>query len=364
MKEKLATSGRHFLVTIDDIDRLDDNEIRAIMQMVKTIGRLPNVLYILVYDREIVWRALDESSDRVGPKFAEKIVQQEVELPLPSRHALLSILDREIAFLAGSAPNSSRWHYIVQDGVHRWIKLPRDVVRLSNALKFSWAALKGEFDPQDLLAIEGIRLFDPETFEWIRGNRDFLFNEGRFYMGNDEARKSIVEPLQAQIRPENVERIMRLLAVLFPHQGKWFQGERSYQSESYAASQSRRGIASEAGYDSYFALRPSTDAIPKSVIDAVFDNLNDEPKLRQALSAYLGKINRRGKSMIGLLLLDLRYRFADHPKPKVSQGLLNAVLSIGEDVLNIPWSGELFVPEPSGTFRYLVRDFLEAWGGI
>lgn len=60
LRDLLSKSNRHFLVTIDDIDRLEDDEIKSIVQMVKTIGRLPNVIYLLVYDREIVWQALDE----------------------------------------------------------------------------------------------------------------------------------------------------------------------------------------------------------------------------------------------------------------------------------------------------------------
>jgi predicted KAP-like P-loop ATPase len=49
-----------FLVIIDEIDRLDRSEIRSTMQTVKTVGKLPNVVYLLAYDRKIVWAALDD----------------------------------------------------------------------------------------------------------------------------------------------------------------------------------------------------------------------------------------------------------------------------------------------------------------
>nr|WP_280988249.1 KAP family NTPase [Georhizobium profundi] len=362
LRDLLSKSDRRFFVTIDDIDRLEDDEIRSIMQMVKTIGRLPNVIYLLVYDREIVWRALEEGTDRVGPRFAEKIVQQEVELPLPGKNVLLTMLDEEIKFLTADGENSARWQYIVRDGVHRWMNYPRDVLRFSNALKFVWPALEGEFDSQDLVAIEGIRLFDSTAFDWVRLNRDFLFNEGRYFMGADEERRAKVEALKESLLPTTVDVIMALLTVLFPSQGKWFQGDRYMISENYAASQARRGLASEAGYDAYFALHPSADAVPKSTIDAVFDKLDDEKAITSALRAYVGKDNRRGRAMIGLFLQDLRIRFAVHPKPEPSQQLLNALLSIGDEVLGLPWQGEMFTLEPSGTLRFLVRDLLEAWG--
>jgi hypothetical protein len=57
---------------------------------------------------------------------------------------------------------------------------PRDVLRLANAVKFSWPTLEGEIDPVDLLAMEGLRLFDTQAFNWIRDNRDFLFRDGHY----------------------------------------------------------------------------------------------------------------------------------------------------------------------------------------
>ena len=364
LRDQLTKSNRRFLVTIDDIDRLEDFEINSIMQMVKTIGRLPNVIYLLVYDREIVWQALDEGIDRVGPRFAEKIVQQEVELPLPGKNALLTMLDEEIKFITADGEDSARWQYIVRDGVHRWINYPRDVLRFSNALKFAWPALKGEFDSQDLVTIEGIRLFDPVAFDWIRRNRDFLFSEGRYIMDADESRKANIEALKASLPPATVDPIIELLTVLFPDHGKWFAGDRYMIRENHVASQARRGLASEAGYDSYFSLRPSADAVPKSTIDAVFDNLNDEKNLTNALRTYLGKNNSRGRAMIGLFLQDLRIRFAVQPRPRPTQELLNALVAIGDEVFALPWSGEMFTLEPSGTLRFLVRDLLEAWGEV
>ena len=180
LRKRLAKSGKRFLVTIDDLDRLQDDEIRSIMQMVKTVGRLPNVIYLLAYDRAIVWGALDGKSERDGPKFAEKIVQQEIELPRPSKEAVLSILDAELEFLPAADPHAIGGIIFVRDGIRRWVRHPRDALRLANAVKFAWPAIAGEIDAQDFLAMEGLRLFDAAAFDWVRWNRDFLFSEGRF----------------------------------------------------------------------------------------------------------------------------------------------------------------------------------------
>ncbi len=164
---------------------------------------------------------------RTRPRYAEKIVQQEIDLPKPSRNALLSILDQQISFITGGTETSEPWQYIVRDGVSRWIRSPRDVVRLSNALKFSWPAMEGEVDPPRSPAIEGLRLFDAGAFAWIKDNRDFLFHQGRFVLSTDEIKQDAVEVLKRRIPKDLHSQVLRLCSVLFPQSTQWFESSKS-----------------------------------------------------------------------------------------------------------------------------------------
>ncbi|WP_256807502.1 P-loop NTPase fold protein [Bradyrhizobium sp. Bra64] len=363
LRNRLAESGKRFLVTIDDLDRLHDEEIRSIMQMVKTVGRLPNVIYILAYDRRIVWNALNGDDDEhIGPRFAEKVVQQEIELPRPSTNSLLSMLDEEIAFLNEHINDSLRWQYIVRDGVRRWVRNPRDLFRLANAVKFSWPALQGEIDPGDLLAMEGIRLFDAEAFEWIRRNRDFLFSEGAFMMSRDETRVAAVNRLKESLPEPKREHVMSLVKVLFPRSIKAFEDNKAMSEEAPAATAARRGVGYAPGYDAYFGLHPSSDAIPKTVIDGIVANMSDASALRNAILPYIEKPSRSGQPAIGQLLEELRYRFYGHGRPQPTQELLAVLFEIGEKVLSSDWTAELFVLSPRAILSFLIADMLEAWG--
>lgn len=269
LHDKLRNSGRRFLVVIDDIDRLRDDDVRSIMQMVKSVGKLPNVIYLLAYDRAIVWNAFGRDSVRIEPSFAEKIVQQELHLPVPSQTSLLKILDAELSFLLEGIENSPQWEHIIQDGLRRWIRSPRDVVRLCNAVKFSWPALKGEIDPQDLLAMEGLRLFDFNTFEWLRDHRDYLFTKGRFLLAQEDLRTRTAESFQETV-PEAKWQQMRALAIqLFPQMSRDLKENVFVGGLDADDVRKRRGIGSEAGFDSYFGLYPSPDAIPLAVVNSL-----------------------------------------------------------------------------------------------
>ncbi|KGF71315.1 hypothetical protein LL06_00535 [Hoeflea sp. BAL378] len=362
LREQLGRSGKRFLVTIDDIDRLEDEHVRSIMQMVKSIGQLPNVVYLLSYDRDIVWNALDQGAMRAGPRFAEKIVQQEIELPRPSRNALLAILDEEIFFLTADAPNSTRWQYLVRDGVGRWIRSPRDVIRLANAVKFSWPAMEGEIDPQDLLAMEGLRLFDAGAFSWIRDNRDFLFNEGRFVLSSDEVKQDAVDGLKKRLSADIKSQVLRVLAVLFPQAGKWFEGRDSFVEEAHVETVRRRGVASADGYDTYFGLYPSTDAIPRAVINDLMGKLENADDLERIIRSYLGRTNSRGELMIAKLLDELRIRFRAPQPAEPKQGLLDALYRVGEEIISIDHDAGTFELSHSAQLRFLIRNMLEQWG--
>lgn len=362
LKVQLGRSGKRFFVTIDDIDRLEDDDVRAIMQMVKSIGQLPNVIYLLSYDRDIVWSALDKNAVRIGPRFAEKIVQQEFELPRPERNSLLSMLDEEISFLTADTPNNIRWHYIVRDGINRWIKSPRDIVRVSNAVKFSWPAMEGEIDAQDLLAMECIRLFDQDAFSWIRDNRDFLFGDGRFVMSSDEMKIDVANGLKARIPDHCRPQVMRILTILFPQAGKWFEGKLHYSEESFNEVTRRRGIGSEAGYDTYFGLHPSFDAISKAVITELMSKLDRADECERIIRTYLIRTNRRGELMIAKLLDELRVQFGYPHAAMPQQGLLVALFRVGEEIISIDRDPRVFELSVQAQLMFLIRNMLEQWG--
>ncbi|PNB33083.1 hypothetical protein C1X73_38390, partial [Pseudomonas sp. FW305-130] len=80
---------------------------------------------------------------------AEKIVQHELEVPMPSRTGIMRMLELGLPTLPPRPTLGIRWMEMLQAGLHRWLRHPRDVVRLSNAMHFAWAALKDEIDAYD-----------------------------------------------------------------------------------------------------------------------------------------------------------------------------------------------------------------------
>lgn len=78
---KLKKQKQKIIVVIDDIDRLNNSQIRAIFQLVNSLAGFPNMIYLLAFDREIVVRALQEEQKCDGEEYLEKIIQVPFDIP-------------------------------------------------------------------------------------------------------------------------------------------------------------------------------------------------------------------------------------------------------------------------------------------
>jgi predicted KAP-like P-loop ATPase len=88
LKKELADSlrdlGHRFIITIDDVDRLEPAEVIEILRFVRSVADLPNVIYLLCYDSKILAHSIETATGvKSGQSYLEKIVQLTVMVPTP-----------------------------------------------------------------------------------------------------------------------------------------------------------------------------------------------------------------------------------------------------------------------------------------
>ena len=81
VSELLAKVECRFLVIIDDIDRLSPDEAIEVFKLVKSVGQLSNVIYLLAFDRQLAERVVQDRFPSEGPHYLEKILQAAFEVP-------------------------------------------------------------------------------------------------------------------------------------------------------------------------------------------------------------------------------------------------------------------------------------------
>jgi predicted KAP-like P-loop ATPase len=70
------------LVVVDDIDRLEPDQIKLVVRHVKSNANLPGLTYLLLFQKDVVERAFDDDEKGKGRKYLEKIVQRSFDIPV------------------------------------------------------------------------------------------------------------------------------------------------------------------------------------------------------------------------------------------------------------------------------------------
>lgn len=83
LKEHFKGLQQKIVIVIDDLDRLQKDEILVLFRTIRLIADFPNVVYLVGYSPSYLDHVLEEKENEDEPRFMEKIFQLEFELPEP-----------------------------------------------------------------------------------------------------------------------------------------------------------------------------------------------------------------------------------------------------------------------------------------
>jgi predicted KAP-like P-loop ATPase len=225
----LEEADQRVVIIMDDIDRLDRDEIQSVFKLVKLSADFPNTAYILAFDEERVAQALHEKygSFEAGRNYIEKIVQVPLHLPPAHELALRSITFEGIdgaMKLAGidlSEEEGQKFVISFLTSFQPYLKTPRLAKRYVNGLTFALPLLKGEVDSVDLMLIEAVRVFLPRLYSSIRSNGDVFLGKHLDRGGKDATDQAlaIIEDALKDISEGDKRTAKRLIKELFPRMG-------------------------------------------------------------------------------------------------------------------------------------------------
>ncbi len=246
LQKILQDQARKVVVVIDDIDRLHPEEIRLVLSMLKSVADLPNVVYVLPVDIAVIKEATRIKATNRGASFLEKIVQVNLDLPNPSRNGLAQLFNKALQELVGDDVSyeleDMEWigHYVFNG----YIKTPRSINLLANALRVSWPAVKEDAYFPDMVGIEAIRLFEPAVYEHMRNAKSHMLHG----QGSEKDQKDkITGTITKLAQPGQVEATMELMARLFTVFG--FSARRAAKNSGKLIG---RRVCEEEGFDLYF----------------------------------------------------------------------------------------------------------------
>ncbi len=231
LEKKLVKLKCAVVVLIDELDRVEDDEVRAVAQLIKAVGDIKGMSYLVAYDQERVVQALGrgDGSDRraSGENYLEKIIQHPIPLrPLFEEDAvklLNAALSNHSVDLAEPSNDSQRGIFT---SIIKEISTPREIKRLVGAYVIMERAVRGEICPYDVLGYCWILAKSPSVRDQLAANIDGVVSDP----GDAEALVRAARPNNGQkvdvvsVLGNSAKVQERLLRNLFPVFGKSADG--------------------------------------------------------------------------------------------------------------------------------------------
>lgn len=179
-KERVEAALRSFdhpvIVFIDDVDRLFPTEVFEMIRIIKAVGGLPRVGYVVAWDSTYVTAALSSVNVPQSSSYLDKIVQVRMPLPNLSLSARAKLFDSAVTRLDPKATQTyfegqtKRLGFLYQLGLRDLLEQPRDLARVFNAVRMIEPLLRGEIVFADILGLAALSVKAPPLYHLLRTN--------------------------------------------------------------------------------------------------------------------------------------------------------------------------------------------------
>ncbi len=194
--EILKSHKFRIVIFLDDIDRLNKEELYLIFRLLKLIASFKNITYIVALDDEMVAKAIykkygDDITD--GKNYLGKIINIPISLPKIEPFDIKEELTKGLKLIFSQ--NKIDVNEISTGGVHNYntgtdrffteidgaeelIETPRMLYRLLNSFSINVTALVNEVNYSDLFWLEFLKLRYYKVYNYVKNNPGSFIRHG------------------------------------------------------------------------------------------------------------------------------------------------------------------------------------------
>lgn len=306
------------IVMIDDLDRLEKDEIYEVLRLIRNTAKFKNVIYIVAYDKEYICGTLGNKGISSPREYLMKIFQAEIRLPVFEESKLIELLVEELTIQLGEADNG-------KVEIERFLmstskdKLPlsavlrnfRDIKRFANLIALDITHIeqgKSVYDihVRDLFVLELVHYRYDHIYKIL------LEERGKLIQWNKDAELYVlkkVEELPPDVKSD--EFLVALLKTLF--------------GTDFTFKPDKRSIRYRYNYINYFSLRPMVNQIGRTDFNTLLRN-NDADGIKKEVKIWL----ESGRDIITSLFIRLKEVSPETLSDKSMDKYLDALFSWAE----------------------------------
>ena len=193
LSDRFAKLRKPVVVLIDDLDRLERDEVFEVLRLIRNTADLKNVIYIVAYDKEYVTSVLSEKNIKDASSYMEKIFPVELHQPKVEDYQIWQTLYNELLRVKVSEGNFARqlFNHIGQNEKKLIIKIlgnyrqTKRFVRLYLMnVTYIQRAFRNEIKLLDLFWMELLQMYDKRVYDTLCKDPEILLyrNTDRFIL--------------------------------------------------------------------------------------------------------------------------------------------------------------------------------------
>ncbi|MFG0731621.1 KAP family P-loop NTPase fold protein [Photobacterium damselae] len=287
------------IVVMDDLDRLTTSQLRMVFQLIKANLEFPNVVFLLLFQRDLVEDKLNDGA-QVGRDYLEKIIQVPFDIPrieTTRLHSLLfnkldKIIEQDVS--ATKMFDSGRWGNLFHGSLNSYFDNLRSVYRYTSTLSFHFTLLKGksvfEVNPVDLIAIECLRVFEPDVYKEIARSKEIFTKRGSDeYGGRSDTTADFINKILDKASPDKRDSVKEMVVQLFPTI-QWALGGTHYSGEFSNTWLREMRVCHPSNFDKYFQFSIPSGELSNSDLQEMLSLTADSDKF----SSFIILLKDRG----------------------------------------------------------------------
>lgn len=321
LEEALKGLPRRIVIVVDDAERLEPNETLEMLRLVKAVGGLPNVVYLVAFDRAALVRNIDRAlgTKGVGSDYLEKIIQATVSVPEPEDRVLRAWFIEELVQLVGltddqrESAEGRRLLGVIDSEGGRRLNTPRDVVRCINSLRLVWPAVRSHVDLGDLVWLHLLKLKAPDLYKWIEGYLVQLAEVATTTAFVEDSTPAVVKLKRLLKRDrENLDMAFIKFGQIIPGIGRAdgvpAEGKEKWQLFKFGEGTfdkftAERRLGSPHYFRYYFSLGQHGGLLPSEMLDEFRRLLSESPQqFSSAMAKLAGELMPNGQLRLAPLL--------------------------------------------------------------
>ena len=189
LKDTITKIKKPIIVFVDDVDRLQKEELLTLMNLVRDTADFQNVFYIIAADKEHIFNCLEDCNISNPAKYLKKIINYEFMLPA-NDGLVMTILQQELNSILSKYikdKDEQKRERNLSKIVNSIVTYPnikyifcnvRDVKRILNDYLLTLSIIKSnseeDIDYKDLFLLVIVKTLCPNVYKSLRDNDDQL----------------------------------------------------------------------------------------------------------------------------------------------------------------------------------------------